>query len=59
MLVRIGDVVTAGQPLVRIFAPFEKQKDVTTAIANSIAISETQPPRLPLIIERVCGNDLP
>jgi pyrimidine-nucleoside phosphorylase len=53
MLVRIGDRVTAGQPIVRIFAPAEKADQVRGLVAAAISLSDQPVPPLPLIIERV------
>ncbi|MBP89523.1 MAG: thymidine phosphorylase [Planctomycetaceae bacterium] len=59
MLVRVGDAVTSGQPLVRVFAPLEKLPEVKTSIANSMTIRERQTQRRPLILDRIRGDDLP
>jgi thymidine phosphorylase len=53
MLVRLGDRVDAGQPLVRVFAPTEAAALVRSELATAIAIGDDclEPPTL--IAERV------
>jgi pyrimidine-nucleoside phosphorylase len=53
MLVRIGDRVSAGQPLVRVFAPAEKIEQVRGLIGAAISYSDQPVPPLSLIAERV------
>ena len=59
MLVQIGDPVSIGQPLMRVFALPEKREQITPTLANCIATGESQPTRLPLILEHISGDDLP
>src|SRR5262245_41932041 len=53
MLVRIGDRVTAGQPVIRVFGCNEKVEDVRGLLAAAITLSDQPVPPLPLIVERV------
>ncbi len=50
MLVRIGDIVDRGTPLVRIFS--KQPESVTQVICNAIAISDQGEP-VPLIVDRL------
>jgi thymidine phosphorylase len=53
MLLRIGDRVEAGQPIVRTFGGESRLDTVRTAISAAIELAD-QPPRvLPLIVEHV------
>jgi thymidine phosphorylase len=53
MLVRLGDAVEQGQPLLRVFAPPDAVPHVRRDLLAAIAISDnrTEPP--PLIVERI------
>jgi thymidine phosphorylase len=53
MLVRLGDRVQAGQPLVRVFGPAEKVERAQPQLEAAIAIAGEPPPQLPLIAERI------
>jgi thymidine phosphorylase len=53
MLVRIGDRVTAGQPIVRLFGCGEKVEQVRGLIAAAITLSDQPVPPLPLIADRI------
>jgi pyrimidine-nucleoside phosphorylase len=53
MLVRLGDRVTAGQPVMRVFGCGEKIEDVRGLLAAAITLSDQPVPPLPLIVERV------
>lgn len=53
MLVKIGDRVEAGQPLVRVFASEEKAEQVRGMIATAISLSDEPAPPPALIVERV------
>ena len=54
MLVRIGDEVAAGQPLVRVFAPPSKFDDVATRLQAAITIGD-DPTDSPLLIAERLG----
>ena len=53
MLVRIGDQVAAGQPLVRVFARPENRDTATGNIANAISLQDQPCDPLPHILERI------
>jgi len=53
MLVRLGDQVDAGEPLVRVFAKRDDAKRVKHEIVAAITIGDEQPPLNQLIVERV------
>lgn len=53
MLVRIGDRVTTGQPLVRVFANPDQFEKVQSNIRNAIVIGPEPVPAPPLILERI------
>ena len=53
MLVRLGDRVEAGQPLVRIFAQGNDHEWAAGRIAAAIELGPEPGPDLPLIAERV------
>jgi len=53
MLVRLGDKVTAGQPLIRVFGPAEKVQRVRLQLVAAIALRDEPPALLPLIAERI------
>jgi pyrimidine-nucleoside phosphorylase len=53
MLVRLGDKVCAGQPLVRMFARPAGAAEVRGMLAESIVLKADQPRVGPLILERV------
>lgn len=53
MLVRVGDPIAAGQPLLRVYATAEKALRVRSLIASAVTISDQPVPPLPLIVERV------
>lgn len=53
MLVRIGDEVSSGQPLVRVFAPPAKFDEVSTRLRSAITIGDEPTKSLLLIAERL------
>ncbi len=53
MLVRIGDRVTTGQPLVRVFASPTQFEKIQSNIQNAIVIGPEPVPAPPLILERI------
>jgi pyrimidine-nucleoside phosphorylase len=53
MLVRLGDRVEPGQPLVNIFAREQSGKSATGRIEQAIHITPEPPPEQPLIAERI------
>jgi len=53
MLVKIGDRVAAGQPIVRVFAKRDRVEQVRGLIAAAVTISDQPVPPLPLVVERV------
>jgi pyrimidine-nucleoside phosphorylase len=53
MLVRIGDRVTAGQPVIRVFGCGERVEHVRGLLAAAITLSDQPVPPLPLIVDRV------
>jgi pyrimidine-nucleoside phosphorylase len=56
MLVRLGDQVGAGQPLVRVFAQRDAAERVQHEIASAIAIGDEQPLLVDLIAERISDD---
>jgi len=55
MLVRVGDHVDAGQPIVRLFAQPIHRHRVLARISQAFTIAEEAPQPLPLIAERIAG----
>jgi len=53
MLVRLGDRIERGQPLVNIFAHQGLQESAARQIEQAIQIAPEPPPRQPLIAERI------
>jgi pyrimidine-nucleoside phosphorylase len=53
MLVRIGDAVEAGQPLVRVFAKKDAAGKVRTDLLGAITIADNRVDPPPLIVERI------
>jgi pyrimidine-nucleoside phosphorylase len=53
MLVRLGDEVSAGQPIVRLFGPAEKIEPIRAHLAAAVCIADEPPPLYPLIAERI------
>ncbi len=53
MLVRLGDEILAGQPIVRLFGPADKAHHVRMNLAAAVHIIDTPPPTHPLIAERI------
>ncbi len=53
MLVRLGDRVDAGQPLVRIFAKSDVAQQVRPMLAAAIQLADAAPSVGPLIVERI------
>lgn len=53
MLVRLGDEVSCGQPLVRVFAPQHRIADVQTMIESAFAVADQPQDVQPLIVEKV------
>ncbi len=58
MLVRIGDHLEAGQPLVRIFGQGDDHEWAARRIAAAIVLGPEPGPDLPLIAERVTASGL-
>lgn len=57
MLVKLGDRIAIGQPLVRIFGRQASLEACRTLVASSITIAAEQPARSPLIVERLPALD--
>ena len=55
MLVRLGDQVTAGQPLARLFARAEVEEAGRDQLRASLSIADELAPQKPLILDRICG----
>ena len=55
MLVRIGDIVESGQPLVHLFSPVGKLSPARELVQNAIVIGEDEIPSPELIVERIEG----
>jgi pyrimidine-nucleoside phosphorylase len=53
LLLRLGDRVEAGQPLVRVFGPPERVERVEPQLVAAIAVADEPPPEQPLIAERI------
>jgi len=53
MLVRLGDRVEEGQPLVRVFAHHTKAESARAMVAEAITISDEPVKSPPLIVERI------
>ncbi len=53
MLVRLGDKVDRGQPLVRMFAPPDKAPQAKKMVVEAITISDSAQPVPKLIVERI------
>ena len=53
MLVRLGDKVERGQPLVRVFAHHAKADNARKMVLDAITISEQPVGAPPLIVERI------
>jgi thymidine phosphorylase len=53
MLVRIGDPVENGQPLLRVFASSEKCNRVRGILGAAVSVSEQPVPSPPLIVDRI------
>jgi pyrimidine-nucleoside phosphorylase len=53
ILVRLGDKVDRGQPLVRMFAPADKAPAAKKMVVEAITISDSQQPVPKLIVERI------
>jgi pyrimidine-nucleoside phosphorylase len=53
MLVRLGDEIVAGQPLVRLFGPADKAHHIQAHLAAAVSIADEPPPAHPLIAERI------
>jgi thymidine phosphorylase len=56
MLVRLGDEVERGQPLVRVFAKPQAATEVQREALSAITISENRVDPPPLIVERITGS---
>jgi pyrimidine-nucleoside phosphorylase len=52
MLVRLGDAVQAGQPLIRVFAHPPECQATRAILQRAIEISDTRPPPRPLLVRR-------
>jgi pyrimidine-nucleoside phosphorylase len=55
MLVRLGDKVEKGQPIVRLFAPAAKAPTASKMVTDAITISDTRLTPPPMIVERIAG----
>jgi thymidine phosphorylase len=53
MLVRLGDHVDRGQPVVRLFAPRSGAERVAPMIAAAIQVGDERPASYPLVVELV------
>jgi thymidine phosphorylase len=53
MLVRHGEQVEAGQPLVHVFAPPAQAVPMLTRVREAIVVADERPAPLPLIVERI------
>lgn len=56
MLVRYGDAVEAGQPLLRIFAEAGDAERARASVAGAIRLADEPPAPLPLIVERISSD---
>lgn len=56
MLVRIGDLVERGQPLVRLFAASAQREPATSVVQKAITIGPNQPTQPQLVAERIIGT---
>lgn len=57
MLVRIGDTVESGQPLLRVFATRERFECVRRRLEQAIHIGEEPPGDRPLVAERITAEN--
>ena len=55
MLVRLGDEVESGQPIVKLFAPQEKQAAARDLIAPTFTIGDSKPAEQRLIEDRIAS----
>jgi thymidine phosphorylase len=53
MCARLGDKVEAGQPMVRLFAPSEKQAHASALVTQAITIGDAPLEAPPLIVDRI------
>jgi pyrimidine-nucleoside phosphorylase len=53
MLVRIGDRVELGQPLIKVFAHAHQQDRIREFLGGAIQVTDEQPAPPPLILERI------
>ena len=53
MLVRLGDAVEPGQPLVRLFAPSDAAEQAAPMLREAITLNPDRPEPTPLILERI------
>ncbi len=53
MLVRLGDSVERGEPIVRLFAQPDMAPPITTMLRQAITIGTAQLEANPLILERI------
>ena len=56
MLVRLGDLVERGQPLVRLFATGAQREPATSVVQKAITIGPNQPTQPQLVAERIIGT---
>jgi thymidine phosphorylase len=56
MLVRLGDEVESGQPLMRVFAEPDAATKVKPELLNAITITDNRVDPPPLIVERITGS---
>jgi pyrimidine-nucleoside phosphorylase len=57
MLVKLGDVIEAGQPWVRVFARKESLSACRLMVESSITIEAEKPPLSPLVVDRMPTRD--
>jgi hypothetical protein len=53
VLVRVGEQVAVGEPLIRIFGPESATHRVGPMLTRAVTVGPTPPPLLPLVYERV------
>jgi pyrimidine-nucleoside phosphorylase len=56
MLVRLGDEVEVGQPLLRVFAKPDAAAKVRAELLSAVTITDNRVDRPPLIVERITGS---
>ena len=53
MLVRLGQPVAAGEPLVRLFVPTDKLAQVASMVHEAIELGPEKCPAPPLLLDRI------